>query len=427
MSQAASERVDLGDDPVVVHGATLGGLAVAARLAKQGHVVVLDAHGQPDGGHWAARELEDEVLVDDLPQTLLLPAAWRDLFKKSGRAMDAELTRHGLELVPAAPQEHRFADGRRLVLPAERGEQFHAVEDAFGRGAAERWRDLLDELDDVWHQLRRSGLEQPFDPAGLDRAARARLLHRWTLEDLAERVQDAHLATIIRSQASLSGAAPGHAPALLAARLAVHRRFGAWQLQREGIPQRASVLVELLSERTHLRGVQRAEAPEQTPARIDARPHRPAGWLAQRTCPAALAPQVRQRIVEATSEAVVERIDHRAGNPVVTWHRPLGDGRAVETVHDHRTVRPDLAWGLAPVTFRAWQRRPLLRAGDTVRASCAQHAGNEPWGELLTAALAAYEVHEARTGEDIRPTNKSQPTPRRQARPAVERAVSISS
>lgn len=411
-------RVDLGDEPVVVHGATLGGLAVAARLAKQGHVVVLDAHGQRDGGHWAPREVQ-EVLVDDLPQTFLLPAAWRDLFKKSGRAMDAELTRHGLTLEPAPAQEHRFADGRTLVLPAERGDQFHAVEDAFGRGAAERWRDVLDELDEVWQQLRLTGLERRFEAAALDARAKQKLLAGLTLEGLAERVQDAHLGTIIRSQASLAGAPPGRAPALLAVRLAVHRRFGSWQLLREGAPERASAVVDLLTERAGLRGVQRTSHSGPTSATVEARPQRPAGWLARRSCPPALAPQVRQRIVEATSEGIVERLDHRAGNPVVTWHRPLPDGRAVETVHDHRTVRPDLAWGLAPASFRAWRSRPGIRADEGWNASCAQHAGNEPWAELLTAALVAYEVHEERTGEDIRPTNKTQPTPRRQARPAL--------
>lgn len=421
---APTEQPVASEGPVLVRGATLGGLAAAARLAKRGHHVILDPAGLGDGGHWAPRDL-DGVTVDDLPQTFLLPAAWRDLFKKSGRALDAELTRHGLSLEPAPNQRHLFADGRSLELPAERGEQFHAIEDAFGRRAAQRWRDLLDDLDEVWQQLRMMGIERPFTPSALTRETRARLLAGVRLDELAERVQDAHLATIIRSQASLCGAPPGRAPALLAVRLAVHRRFGSWQLTRNGAPERASALVELLRERVDQRGVERLEPgtePGPAAAIVDARPGRPEGWWARRSCPPALAPTVRHAITEPDQApaGIVETLNHKAGNPVVSWERPLPDGRLARSVHDHRVVRPDLAWGLSPVSFRSWQRRPVLRADEHAwRASCAQHAGNEPWAELLTAALASYEVHELRTGEDIRPTNRNQPPPRRQARPAV--------
>ena len=133
---------------VWIRGASLAALAAAARLGKAGHHVVLDCDGLPDGGHWAVRQ-HLGVEVDELPQTFLLPAVWRDLFKKSGRALDAELARHHLDLVPAPDQVHRFADGRTFCLPSERGAQFHAVDEAFGRRAAEAWCTLLDDLDDL--------------------------------------------------------------------------------------------------------------------------------------------------------------------------------------------------------------------------------------------------------------------------------------
>ena len=333
---------------VHVHGASLAGLAAAARLAKAGHEVVIDAAGLPDGGHWAARN-HLGVSVDELPQTFLLPAAWRDLFKKSGRALDAELARHQLELVPAAGQLHRFADGAELLLPAERGAQFHAVAQAFGQSAAEAWTTLVDELDELWQRLRMAGLERPVTSHTFDRPTRAALLAERSIDELAQRAGDPHLACVVRAQAPICGAAPGRNPALLAVRLAVLRRFGSWQLVDTSgdrpRAQRPSRLLELLTERLQLRGVERVGAP--TPllgtgapdlSRLQSRPEVPAearlealpvlpgpGFLGRRPARPAQAPSVNHRIVAAAGnlEDIAEVVDHCTGTPVVTWRRPL--------------------------------------------------------------------------------------------------------
>ncbi|MEL4357328.1 MULTISPECIES: hypothetical protein [unclassified Luteococcus] len=439
---------------ILIRGATLTGMAAAARLAKAGHHVVLDADGLPDGGHWASLP-HLGVEADELPQHVRLPATWRDLFKKSGRAFDAELTRHGLRLVPAPEQVHRFADGRQFVLPSERGAQHQAVREAFGEGTAQRWTALLDELDELWQQLRRVGLEEPADEESFTRATRDALAAKTTLDELAERPGNPHLARIIRSQGLLAGALPGRNPALLAVRLAIHRRFSHWQLVDEaGHSQRASRLVDLLAERLELRGVERIGAPapllgsglpdlsDITPAPatdadvlLDTIPHQPVGLFGRTIGRPAMAPTVRHELTEALDDelaplatcpedpritrGIVEVVDHGAGNPVVSWHRPLPDGRVLVTIHDHNHPRPDLSWGLAPTSFKHWQQRPKLKIDQRRwQASSASHAGPDPWGELLSAALAAYEIHEELTGEDIRPTNRTPPPPRRQARPA---------
>ncbi|GAA1388098.1 hypothetical protein [Luteococcus peritonei] len=432
---------------VRVHGASLAGMAAAARLAKAGHEVVLDAAGLPDGGHWAARS-HLGVAVDELPQTFLLPAAWRDLFKKSGRALDAELARHRLDLVAAPDQLHRFADGRELSLPTERGGQFHAVALAFGSEAATRWTALLDELDELWQHLRMAGLERPVGPDTFDRTTRAQLMAERSVDELADRAGDPHLACIVRSQAALGGAAPGRNPALLAVRLAVLRRFGSWQLvdlsAEQPAPVRASRLLELLSERLTLRGVERVgqptpllgtgtpdlsrlggSGPAEADAELEALPVLPEGFLGRRLGRPALAPTVAHRIVEeaTATPGIVEVVDHTAGTPVVTWRRPLGDGRVVETVHDHNRPRPDLAWGLAPNSWRAWQQRPRLGGEGHWHASAASHAGGEPWAELLSGALAVYEIHEYLTDTDIRPTNKNPPQLPRRRRPTAAARV----
>lgn len=430
---------------VVVRGASLAALAASARLAKAGHHVVLDTDGLPDGGHWAAwRHLG--VLVDEMPQTFLLPAAWRDLFKKSGRPLDAELARHGLQMVPAPDQEHLFADGTRLVLPTERGAQHHAVAAAFGHDAATDWTALLDELDELWQHLRHVALESPMTTHRPDRTVREQLLASTTLDRLSQRAGAPHLATIVRSQASLSGAVPGQAPALLAVRLAALRRFGSWQLVGDdGLPVHASRLVELLGERLDLRGVERIGDPAAllgtgmpdlsliaptsrddlaaAAVHLDALPHVTTGLAGRQVTRPAMAPTVEHHIIDADpdDQGVREVVDHTAGAPRVTWRRPLGDGRTLLTVHDHTRPRPDVNWGLAASTWKEWTRRPLLGGGPRWEASAASHAGNEPWAELLSAALAVYGIHEHLTGQDIRPTNKEQPRPPRQARPAVTR------
>lgn len=442
---------------VLVRGASLAGMACAARLARLGHHVVLDADGLPDAGHWAAG-LHLGVEVDQLPQTFRLPATWRDLFTKTGRPLPPELERRGLQMVEAPPQLHRFADGRLFALPSERGAQHAAVEQAFGAAAAQRWTGLLDELDELWMALRPMGLEEPFRPERLDRQRRAALMAQTSLDDLSERSGAPHLARIVRSQGALSGAAPGRNPALLAVTLAVHRRFGSWQVaDAQARPLRASTMVDLLGRRLDLRGVERTGSPTpllgsglpdlsristaprlEADARVEALPAQPTGFAGRRIGRPALAPTVRHQLLDETPgwlvehqrqnpsapPGIVELVDHSAGAPVVSWYRPLPDGRLAVTVHNHNEPRPDICWGLAATNFKGWAARPLVQAaaGDGPplwRASAASHAGHQPWAELLTAALASYEVHEHLTGQDVRPSNRTPPKLARQARPRI--------
>ncbi len=122
-------------DPVVVIGGGLAGLAAAARLAKNGHPVELFERSSSLGGLWAATEFRPGVLVDRAPAVLGFPAPWRDLFRKSGRPLEAELTRMGYALEPAGPPVYHFADGSELRLPTDRGEAFEAL-----TTGVRRWR-----------------------------------------------------------------------------------------------------------------------------------------------------------------------------------------------------------------------------------------------------------------------------------------------
>ncbi len=396
---------------VVVHGATLAGIAAAIRLAKVGHRVVLHTAGEPLGGHWAG----GDGVPDSLPQTIALRAAWMDLLRKSGRAFDAELARHGLHLAPAPATEHLFPDGRRLLLPAERGAQFHAVAGAFGEPAAERWSSLLDDADGAWLALRRLGVERP-RPRSLTRDERRAIWAHSSLDRIAERLREPHLAQVVTSLGPLSGASDGSAPALLLTRAAIDRQFGRWQVvdTTTGDPQPAGRLLDVLRERLTQRRVQvhdsDADLPGSPDAELDTRAVRPTGRLGRPTAAPALAPAVRRATLPRADDdapGIDCTVEHHSAAPVVRWRRSAGDD--VEVIeHDHRSPTPRLDWGLAPASWRSWRARPGLRSADgRLHASAASPAGNEPWAELLSAALAVYEIHESLTGEDIRPTNRA--------------------
>ncbi|HET9647174.1 MAG TPA: NAD(P)-binding protein, partial [Microlunatus sp.] len=179
--------------PVVVIGGGLAGLAAAARLAKQRHSVELFEQGDQLGGAWAPRQL-GPTTVDDAPAVIGFPAPWRDLFRKSGRPLETELTRCGRTLEPASPPRYVFADGTSLALPTERGEQHEALAAAYGVTVAAAWRDLLDDLDPTWQALRPLGIEQQLsDRRQAARAARG-LRPKGTVADLAARAPHPQLS-----------------------------------------------------------------------------------------------------------------------------------------------------------------------------------------------------------------------------------------
>lgn len=301
---------------LIVRGATLSGMAAAARLARLGHEVTLDRAGHA---------------VDPLPRTIVLPATWRDLFKKSGAHLVTALNGAGLELVEAPPTRHELGDGTVLDLPAERGAQYYALSDAFSEEEAGRWRDLLDDLMPVWEAFRRHALEGT-EPVRTKQQRSALWLDR-TVADVAGRLTTP-LADVVLA---LGPERPGMA----ALPLLLERMFGRWQVTEAGVPQPAERLVDLLWARLADRGVQIVDSND-GPADIDCRPHAP--------------------------------------------------------------------------TTRWWQRRPALGTpiddGGQLRASSTSPAGAAPWGQLASAALAVYELHERLTGEDPRPTNKAFTLPR---------------
>jgi len=403
--------------PVVVIGASLGGLAAAVRLARVGHhVVVLDEKPVPDLGPWLSRPV------------VALPAAWRDLFRKSGRILDAALAREGYELVPAQATRHEFADGSALDLPTDRGQQYAAVARLAGEDAAAAWRALLDAADETWQLVRRAGLETEADLTEF-RTNRF-LTDPRTIASEAERLPDARLAVLVRSVADRLGSAPDETPYWLLSRPSVERTFGLWSITRDGVPQPAETLTGLLHRRAAERGVElrwgvavagiTTEGVTTTAGEIEAATVVSAvghashsaltGLKTEIVLPRRLGPlRLGTRRIPAdppastievgpADDGPVEVVRHGTDGVSVTWTLP---GRTVTS-----TGAPSssgLRWH-GPATIAAFHP---LAGNNCVYAGSGTLGGAEPWAQLLVGALATYRVHEQLTGDDIRPSNKA--------------------
>jgi phytoene dehydrogenase-like protein len=423
--------------PVVVVGGGLAGLAAAARLAKAGHSVELYEQRPQLGGRWAAYELSaGGILVDDAPGVLRFPAPWRDLFRKSGRPLEAELARSGHALVSAEPLRLVFADHTPFTLPTDRGEQFAAMTDAYGRTVAQRWRDLVDRLDDVWQVLRPLGLELELRPDRLTKSVRRSLLAHRSLADLAATAGHPHLTALVRSVAYQQGSTPERTPAFVAVELSILRTFGRWHVETtanspERSAGRTSVLVDALVARLALRKVtvhlgHRVEGivvrdgraagvttpqgesaaaavistvdpwtlqsllpPGRARLAVSGRP----GWRRPRP---ALAPAVTHRLVTAPAPRMIEKMTLSAdGVPQISYLRPVGE-RSVSSVHDFGSAVAAPGAGLAWRGFASWRDRPPVTAAipGLFSAGPFSAAGPGPSQTILSGALASYASHD---------------------------------
>lgn len=237
---------------VVIVGGGLGGIATAARLAKLGHRVTLLEAGDRIGG--ALRPVEQEGFRwEGGPTSTLLPAALRDLFRKSGRPLEAEL---GAELEPLTTiREHRFEDLTSIALPGGSRSAQAAAFDELDAGLGERWNRHVDLYDAVWELLRKEYVEKPWDPSGKDTVPRD-LAKMFDLRETMYRRLRADFRD--ERQALVAGyplVAAGHdlrnAPSWLGVGAYLEQSFGAWS-----VPGGFARLLEVLEARLETRGVE---------------------------------------------------------------------------------------------------------------------------------------------------------------------------
>ncbi|GAB3596878.1 phytoene desaturase family protein [Angustibacter peucedani] len=219
---------------IVVVGAGMGGLAVAARLAAQRHDVVVCEQSDAVGGKlgWFER---DGFAFDTGPSLLTLPAVYRDLFLKTGTALE-----RSVELVPVDPVcRYRFPDGTPLDLPnASRGRTVAALDDALGAGAGAQWAALMDRAGQMWEVTRGPFLESPLDGVRTLLPLARRLgdlttVAPWkSLRGLGRQyLRDPRLAMMLDRYATYTGSDPRRAPAALATVPYVEQTFGGWYVR----------------------------------------------------------------------------------------------------------------------------------------------------------------------------------------------------
>ena len=213
---------------VVVVGGGFGGMAAAARLAKLGHEVTLLERSSALGGAIAPVS-EDGFTWDGGPTSTLVPAVVRDLFRKSGRPLEAEL---GVELEPLDPvREHRFEDATSVrITGGSRAAQL-ADFDEMGKGLGRQWVDYVDSFADDWEVLRRHYFEVPWTPDALPREVAVLLDMRGTLhKQLRRTFRDDRLAMVAAHPFVAEGHDLRNVPAWNGLRAYLEQTFGAWRV-----------------------------------------------------------------------------------------------------------------------------------------------------------------------------------------------------
>ena len=218
---------------VVVIGAGLGGLAVAARLAVRRHDVTILEQAPTTGGKLALYE-RDGFVFDTGPSLFTLPAVYRDLFLKTGASLE-----DSVDLQPIDPAfGYHFADGSSVVVPGvDPTRSATAFGDAFGGTARADWLALIERAGAMWRITREPFLQSPLagwrtllglarDPGDVRTVA-----PRTSLRDLGrEYLHDPRLRQVLDRYATYTGSDPRVAPAVLATVPYIEQTFGAWHI-----------------------------------------------------------------------------------------------------------------------------------------------------------------------------------------------------
>jgi phytoene desaturase len=229
---------------VIVVGAGLAGLASAVRLAKLGHQVTICERDEHLGGVLGRLDA-DGFSWDTGAASTTLPAALRDLFRKSGRPIESLV-----QLEPVTePRRHMFGDGSVLDLPlADRGEQLEAWTDLAGKTVAQQWTDLVDGYGETWQILRKTSLEPPIQ--GKLPLSATRMLKPWqSLERVAQRqLDDDRARAVLRLYAAQNGSDAKLTPGYVGVWSYLERTFGRWTIDG-GFGALADALTQRASER----------------------------------------------------------------------------------------------------------------------------------------------------------------------------------
>lgn len=238
---------------ILVVGSGFAGLSAAARLAKLRHDVTILERGTEPGGRLLGVPIGDERWAA-APQSVTLPGVFRDLFRKSGRPMDALI-----EITPAGPRHHVVParwprKSVALDLPfGTRGAQLDVMRGTFGDDGWSAW---IDELADPWNALRRGVLEVTHDDSPVEPPLAGHVLSAFTRPLRDPRLR--HMA------ADLPGVDPARAPAVLAVWHYVERNFGRWHFDCGSAGLATALLTRLRERKVTIETGTEAELPPGT-------------------------------------------------------------------------------------------------------------------------------------------------------------------
>ena len=235
---------------IVVIGAGMAGLAVAARLAKRGHALTIIEASDRVGGKCRIERF-DGFTFDTGPSLLTLPAVYRDLFLKTGKRLE-----HVVTLEPVDPAfTYKFHDGTSITFPnLSHHKTVAAIKGSLGDKAGEEWHRLLTRAEKMWDASRENFIESelrsvfPF----LKRSTFFRDLMTiapWkSLRTLVnDYTENPYLQKIIDRYATYTGSDPRKSPAVLLTIAFVEEAFGAWHI-KGGLGTLPQALEERLSD-----------------------------------------------------------------------------------------------------------------------------------------------------------------------------------
>jgi len=218
---------------IIVIGAGMGGMACAARLASKGHAVTVLEHNETWGGKLGYAE-HDGYKFDTGPSLLTLPAVYRDLFLKTGAALEDSIEIVDLETA----FRYQFADGTVLKMPGTGiGRCAQAIGDTLGGTSADQWREFMRRAAQMWAVTRKPFLQSELHGLKSLLALSWRVNNIRTiaptksLRDLANHyLTDPRLITLVDRYATYTGSDPRQAPAALATVPYVEQMFGAYHV-----------------------------------------------------------------------------------------------------------------------------------------------------------------------------------------------------
>jgi len=214
---------------VVVVGAGVGGLAAAARLAAQGHRVVLVEQAEGVGGKLGV-ERHDGFVFDTGPSLVTMPHLLEELFADTGAPLSQALDLQRLDVAC----RYTFPDGVVLDLPGELAAIPAALDAALGPGRGAQWTAFLRRAERIWDVTHEPFLESPVGAGDLVRLSRrvgdVTAVAPWrSLRALgASYLQDPRLRMLLDRYATYTGSDPRRSPAALAAVPWAEQAWGSW-------------------------------------------------------------------------------------------------------------------------------------------------------------------------------------------------------